>query len=231
MIKVILFDIDNTLLSFDKFVIETMKRGFLKFGIGTYEDNMFPIFNKINSALWQEIEKGTLTLSELKKKRWNLIFSELGINANGEEFEKYFRQCLLESAIPIEGSNEVLEYLFGKYILCVASNGPFNQQIKRLKLCGMFQYFFDLFISEEIGFSKPDKEFFKALSERLNYKLKQEIKPCEILIVGDSLSSDMTLGLNFGMKTCFFNPNKKIIDKNLKLDYEISSLIELKQIL
>ena len=100
MLKVVLFDIDNTLLSFDGYVKESMKTGFKKFGIGPYEDEMFPVFNKINSSLWQLLEKGELDFDELQKIRWNLIFERLGISADGIAFEKYFRECLFESAIP-----------------------------------------------------------------------------------------------------------------------------------
>ena len=101
MLKVILFDIDNTILSFDEYVKESMKNGFRKFEIGIYEDDMFNIFNQVNTGLWHAIEKGELDFEGLKKIRWNMIFERLGISADGEAFEKYFRECLFESAIPM----------------------------------------------------------------------------------------------------------------------------------
>lgn len=231
MLKVILFDIDNTLLSFDGFVKETMKSGFEKFGIGPYQDEMFQTFTQINSGLWQDLERGTLPFEELKRKRWNLIFERLGKRADGEAFEQYFRECLFESAIPMDGAMEILEYLRGSYTLCAASNGPYLQQINRLKLAGMLPYFFDLFISEEIGWSKPSEKFFNTCMERLNLKLKQKIQPCEMMIVGDSLSSDMAGGIQFGMQTCFLNPHRKPISTDLTPDHQIASLDELKNIL
>ena len=151
MLKVIMFDIDNTLLSFDEYVKESMKKGFEKFEIGIYEDSMFDIFSQVNTGLWHAIENGEMNFEELKKKRWNMIFERLGISADGEAFEKYFRDCLFESAIPIDGAVELLDYLYGKYTLCVASNGPHLQQVNRLKTGGMLPYFSDLFVSEEIG--------------------------------------------------------------------------------
>ena len=231
MLKVILFDIDNTLLSFDKYVKESMKNGFEKFEIGIYEDEMFDVFNKINTYLWQEIEKGNIDFKELQKKRWKMIFECLGITADGESFEKYFRQCLFESAIPVDGAMELLQYLKGKYILCVASNGPYPQQVNRLKLSGMLPYFYDLFISEEIGSSKPSESFFKTCIERLNLKLEQEIQPSEIMIIGDSLSADMAGGIRFGLQTCFYNPSQKSIPCEMKLNYHVASLIDIKNIL
>ena len=231
MLKVILFDVDNTILSFDEYVKESMKNGFRKFEIGTYEDEMFDIFSQINTNLWHTIEKGEIDFEELQKKRWNMIFKRLGITADGEVFEKYFRECLFESAIPIDGAIELLKYLCDKYTLCVASNGPYLQQVNRLKICGMLPYFSDLFISEEVGSSKPSERFFKTCIDRLNLKSEEEILPCEIMIIGDSLSSDMAGGIQFGMQTCFYNPDKKPIPCEMNLNYHVSSLKELKNIL
>ena len=231
MLKVILFDIDNTLLSFDGFVTESMKKGFEKFDIGVYEDDMFRVFTKINTDLWQKIEKGVIDLEELQKNRWNIIFRHLGITADGEAFEKYFGECLFKSAIPVDGAANLLEYLHGKYILCAASNGPYLQQINRLKLSGMLPYFFDLFISEDIGSSKPSEAFFNACTDRLSLKLSKKILPHEIMIIGDSLSSDIAGGLRAGMKTCFYNPDKKPIPCEMNPDYQVTSLIEIKNIL
>ena len=229
--KAILFDIDNTLLSFDEYVKESMKSGFEKFEIATYEAEMFSVFNQINTGLWESIEKGEIDFKELQKKRWNMIFERLGISADGEAFEKYFRKCLFESAIPEDGAMELLKYLHGKYTLCVASNGPYLQQVNRLKISGMLPYFSDLFISEEIGSSKPSERFFNTCINRLNSKTEQEIQPCEIMIIGDSLSSDMAGGIRFGMRTCFYNPDKKLIPCGMKLNYIVASLKEIESIL
>jgi YjjG family noncanonical pyrimidine nucleotidase len=231
MLKVILFDIDNTLLSFDQFVIETMKIGFEKFGIGVYQDEMYQVFHQINSGLWQKIENGEMTLEELKKQRWNAIFHHLGKTADGEAFEKYFRERLFESAIPVDGAMDLLEFLHGKYTLCAASNGPYLQQVNRLKRGGMLPYFTDFFISEEIGSSKPSEHFFNTCIERLRTRLNQNIQPCEIMIIGDSLSSDMAGGVRAGMQTCFYNPDKKPVADELHLDYQVASLSEIKNIL
>lgn len=231
MLKVILLDIDNTLLSFDEYVKETMKNGFEKFGIGTYEEEMFSVFNQINTGLWESLERGEIDFEELKKKRWNLIFEGLGISADGEAFEKYFRECLFDNAIPEKGAMELLEYLYGKYTLCAASNGPYLQQMNRLRVSGMLPYFSDLFISEEIGSSKPSESFFSTCIKRLNLKSEQEIQPCEIMIIGDSLTSDMAGGIRFGIQTCFYNPGKKSIPSEMKLSYHVTSLEEIKNIL
>lgn len=231
MIKVVLFDIDNTLLSFDEYVKQSMKNGFEKFEICTYKEEMFSVFNQINSGLWQAIENGELVFEELQQKRWNMIFESLGISADGVAFEKYFREGLFENAIPEKGAMELLKYLYGKYTLCVASNGPYLQQKNRLKISGMLPYFSDIFISEEIGSSKPSEKFFNICMDRLNAKTEQTVKPDEVMIIGDSLSSDMIGGIQFGMQTCFYNPKTKPVPQGLKINYNVASLKEIESIL
>lgn len=231
MLRVILFDIDNTLLSFDGYVKMIMKTGFEKFHIGTYEEEMFSVFTHINNGLWNSIEKGEISFEELQQKRWNMIFEALGVSADGVAFEKYFREELFDNAIPEEGAMELLEYIHGKYTLCIVSNGPYIQQKNRLRISGMLPYFSDLFISEELGASKPSEKFFDICMERLNAKEKQKILPQEVMVIGDSLSSDMAGGINCGMQTCFYNPKNKPVPKNMKIDHSVASLNDIKSII
>lgn len=204
MLKAVFIDIDNTLLDFDAYVRQTLESGFEHFNLPGFGQDTLEIFHRENNKLWRAIEAGNLTFSELEKIRFNKVFEALGIEGDGAAFEKYFRACLNESAIPVEGAHELLEAMSGKYLLCAASNGPYNQQVHRLELAGMKECFDYLFISEEIGFSKPSKEYYCEAFSRL-----PGIKPEECLMIGDSESSDMTGALLAGMKTCFFNKAKK----------------------
>lgn len=231
MIKAILLDIDNTLLSFDEYVKDAMRTGFKEFNLCEYDEGMFSVFTEINNKLWHSLEKGEIDLEGLKKVRWNMIFESLGISYDGVLFEKYFRARLFESAIPVDGAMELLSYLHGKYILCAASNGPYNQQVNRLKICGMLPYFEHLFISEEIGHSKPSEKFFDACLNRLNASSEDRIKPDEIMMIGDSLSSDMAGGIQFGTHTCLYNPTNKTVPSDVGIDYVVTELSEISRIL
>ncbi len=229
-IKAILIDIDDTLLDFDAYVKEAMKSGFQRFGLSPYKEEMYQTFLKINTGLWSELEKGELSFEELKKIRWNLIFQALGIDFDGEVFENYFRGELFYSAIPVEGAFEMLDYLSEKYPLYVASNGPFAQQINRLKVGGMDLYFKDFFISEKIGASKPSKVFFDYCFSVLKENDKS-LLPENILMIGDSLSSDMKGAIDFGFKTCFFDKKNKGLPNDPKIDFCIKSLTEITKII
>lgn len=230
LMKAVFIDIDNTLLSFSEYVKQTMKDGFTHFGLKHYEPYMYDTFTEENNKLWQRIEQGTIVFSELEKVRWNIIFSRLGINFDGTVFEKYFRHALYDSAIPMPYANEMLHYLNGKYILCAASNGPYEQQVHRLEVAGMKRYFDYIFISEKLGASKPSEEFFKRAFSELNSGREETIMPSDAIIIGDSLTSDIAGGRNYGMKTCFYNVGG-IESDDIKADYVIDELNEIEGIL
>ena len=124
MIRAVFIDIDNTLLDFNAYVTDSMKEGFEKFGLPPYEDKMGAVFRKINEGLWQKIERGELDLEGLRRNRWNIIFSALGIDFDGAVFEDFFRERLFYSAVPVSGALEMLSYLAPKYILCAANFTP-----------------------------------------------------------------------------------------------------------
>lgn len=203
-IKAVFLDIDNTLLSFDEYLRQTMSQGFAHFALKPYEPYMFDVFNRENNALWRQIEQGTLTFSELIQVRWNRVFRALGIDFDGPTFEQYFRAALNESAIPEPGAPELLHALHGKYLLCAASNGPYTQQVHRLELARMLPYFDALYISERIGASKPSRAFFDAAFASLNHDCQAPIRPNETLMLGDSLTSDMAGGRGYGLKTVYY---------------------------
>lgn len=202
--KVIFLDIDNTLLSFNEYVKQTMKTGFAEFGLKAYEPYMYELFTEENNKLWRQIEDGTLTFQELEKIRWNKVFEAIGISFDGVVFEKYFREALHESAIPEEGAYELLEYLSQKYIVCAASNGPYEQQIHRLEIANMRKYFDYIFVSEQVGASKPATAFFDYAFREINQDREEPIVPEECLMVGDSLTSDVEGGRRCGMNTCLY---------------------------
>ena len=231
MIKAVFMDIDNTLLDFDAAAQEGMERCFQDAGL-TYRSEMFSAFKEENNRIWKKIEQGILTMDDLPYVRWQAILKKLGLEADGVAMEMLFRKCLFYSAVPVEGAEEILSYLHGKYILCTASNGPYEQQICRLKKADMLKDFDHCFVSEKIGVDKPDARFFERCLEQL-----PGIRAEECMIVGDSLTADIAGGLAAGMETCWFC-RERIEEKELenvkeehKADYVIKRLDELRKIM
>lgn len=224
-VKVILIDIDNTLLDFNKGSRASMIKCFEKFGLDFHEE-MFPEFIRINDGLWRRIEKGNLTKDELHKIRWGLVFESLGIDFDGERFEKEFLETLKTSAVPVDGAFEILEYLSGKYMICAASNAPYAQQIARLTNVGMIKYFDKLFISEKVGCAKPSAGFFDACFSEL-----RGITPKEAVMIGDSLTADIGGAADYGIPTVWFNYGGSDIPKGLTGTVVVNSLCELRDVL
>ena len=223
MIKAVFIDIDGTLLDFEACVEESMRLGLIERGI-EYKPEMLDTFHRINNGLWRDLEQGKLTFERLLEIRWATVFEALGIDLNGPEFETYFRKRLHESAIPMAGSYEMLEYLSGKYRLFVASNGPHEQQEERLRKADMLRFFNEVFTSGKIGEEKPSPYFFEYCFEKVS-----DIIPGESVMLGDSLTSDMKGGCRFGMKTVWLNLKGE--EKPDWVDFEIKSLDEVKNIL
>lgn len=226
MIENIFIDVDDTLLDFRLCARSSMFQTMEEWGI-RHKERDFDVFCRENDKLWRRIEEGTLTAEELHRIRWNIVFRELGITGfDGEVFEKAFRDRLKVTAIPVEGANEVLKYLHSKYRVFVASNAPFQQQVDRLTLAGMIGEIDCIFASEKVGFAKPSKEFFAHCFSEIG-----ENDPKKCMMIGDSLSSDIAGGQNFGMKTIWFNRFEKACTLLPPPDYTINSLLELQKIL
>jgi 2-haloacid dehalogenase len=231
LIKVVLIDIDNTLLSFTGYVKEAMREGFSLFGLKPYTEAMFPVFKSINDSLWGQLEQGTLTFEELEKCRWDLIFKELEIDFDGMTFEEYFRKKLYYSAVPEDGAEDLLKYLSRKYTLCAASNGPYEQQINRLKIGKMDEYFTCCFISSKIGAQKPSREFFDHCISVLRDTEYPDLVPEEVIIIGDSISSDISGGRDYGMHTCLYQKSEFPEMGDSGAEHVVRNLAEIKNIL
>ena len=223
-IKIVLLDVDNTLLSFDDYVRQSMIEGFEHFHLKPYREEMFDVFTRINNEFWEALERKEITREQLQAKRWQAILDALDMDFDGPSFEIYFREKLFSSAIPVDGAPELLSYLSDRYVLGIASNGPYEQQVNRLKLGGMLDYFRYLFISERLGAVKPNREFFDECMKYLN-----GIEPEEIMMIGDSLTSDIAGGMAYGLRTCWYNPARRTAA--VRPDYEVQTLKQIQDIL
>ena len=76
-----------------------------------------------------------------------------------------------------------------------------------------------------MGCIKPSKKYFEYVIQDL------ECNPNQCLMIGDSLTNDIIGAKAVGMDVCFYNVKKKDKPENVVIDYEISSIQELKKIL
>lgn len=225
MISTIFFDVDNTLLDFTECSKQSMAQVFCDYGL-PFDEGKFETFTAMNDMLWQRVERSELTKDRLFEIRWNMIFERLGINGiDGRVFERDFHKYLNVSCVKVQGAEDALSYLSGKYKVYVASNAPKDQQPKRMRLAGLDKYIDGYFISETLGAPKPDKRFYDACFAQL-----KGVSPCQTLMIGDSLSADIDGARDYGMKTCWFNRAKRPALRQ-SIDFTIEDLRQLKDFL
>ena len=203
---------------------QAIKDTCLQYGV-PYSEQMLSIFFETNTLLWSQIEKEKLTKPELYEIRWPSIFSRLGIDCDGRAFEESYRKTLKNIAIPVDGAIEMLCELSKSYRLFAASNASYDMQIERLTRAGMLQYFEDVFVSEKIGYVKPRREFFEHCMKNIGSYEKDEV-----VMLGDSLSADISGGKAFGIKTCYFDRGYPK-ETNIIPDVTVTKLSDVKRVL
>lgn len=224
MIKAVLLDVDNTLLDFDACAKSAIRLSAEERSL-TLPVETFSVFRRVNDRLWAMIEAGTLTREELLAQRWDVIFRELGLAADGPAFEASFIRHLASAAEPVDGAMELLEYLHGRYILAIASNAPYAQQIRRLSLAGFLPLLDHLFISEKIGRAKPCAAFFDHCIAAL-----APLNAQEIIMIGDSPEADIQGAAARGLKTCWFD-YRRTGDRSVPADYTAERLEQIRAFL
>lgn len=223
MIKAVLFDIDDTILDFGKCAEWAVKTAMEEKNT-EYRHEYYGVFKRINDDLWKKLEKGEITREELFDRRFKEVFSELGIELDGREFEERFLDLLHESTEEVPGARELLKYLHSKnYRIYAVSNAMQIQQETRLKKSGLSRYFDGVFTSELLGASKPSRAFFGAFFERV-----PDISKDEVILIGDSLSADISGGKRYGLTTCWFNHAGKNPSGGSFSDFVVHSLNDVK---
>ena len=227
MISTILWDVDGTLLDFiaaEKAAIKTL---FGEFNLGQCSDEMIKRYSEINKTYWQRLERGEINKQVLLVGRFKEFFKSEGIDISVvEEFNSLYQLRLGDTIVYHDDSLEIIKSLQGRVRQYVVSNGTVEAQSKKLRLSGLGELVDGIFLSEHIGVEKPNIEFFD--------KVLEEIKPADrssILIVGDSLTSDIQGGNNAGIVTCWYNPLGDKAPDKYRIDYEISDLHQIYEII
>lgn len=227
--RILLWDLDGTVNDFSSTENYAVKKGFERLKLGVCTDEMVARYSEINVGYWEKLERGEMAKSEILVNRFRDFFTEYGISPEyAEVFNENYQIDLGDNFVPVRNSLEVLQKIkeTGNFRQFVVTNGLAINQKRKLSKPPLSDFYEYAFISDEIGFEKPSIQFFNVVFEKLG-----EVKKDEILIIGDSLTSDIRGGNNAGIKTCWFNPRGKQNNKGVHVDYEIKELSELLRIL
>ena len=219
----LLFDADDTLFDYPLAETKALRSTFEQFG-QVYRSEYLRIYQVFNRQVWGEFERGETSAAELRLKRFHMLFQETGIPLDPQEFSLRFLENLAQGCDLLPGAVEVLKAVSHRQHIGLVTNGLKEVQRTRLELSAIRSYFEKIFISDEMGVAKPAAGFFEAVFREIGNPPKSEV-----LIVGDSLSSDMQGGINYGIDTCWFNPGGKTTE--LPVTYTINRLDQLPDIL
>ena len=223
MIRTVLWDVDGTLLDFSAAEKAAIRAMFAKFGLGECTDTMLARYSAINISFWQRLERNELSKIQVLTGRFEQFFSEYGISRRiVPEFNANYQLALGDTIVYQNDSLSVVKALKGKVKQYVVSNGTVVAQTKKLERSGLGELMDGIFLSEKLGVEKPCAAFFELVFS--------EIQPDDlsaVLIIGDSLTSDIQGGMNAGINTCWYNPGRKPVPDGYRVDYDIADLHEL----
>lgn len=227
MFKVVLWDVDATLLNFEKAEEAGIRGCFEKLNLGICTDEMLEDYKVINRGYWQKLERGEMEKPVILVERFREFLEKYGLDASvAADFNELYQILLGDTVVFYDHALETVQALKGKVLQCAVTNGTKVAQDRKLRNSGLDKEFDHIFISEVVGIEKPNKGFFDVVFAEIG-----EFSRDEVLIVGDSLTSDIQGGVNAGIKTCWFNPEGKENTSDLKPDYEIRDIGEVLEIL
>lgn len=223
--KVLLFDADNTLFDFDACEKRALKLVFERHGI-LLDAQMNACFHSINNDLWSRYESGELSRDEVVFTRFGILFDRFHLDHDGVQFERAYQRELANGHQLLPDAFSLISQLRKDFRLFLVSNGVVETQYKRLHDSGLYPFFKHIFLSEEVGYRKPQPEFFTPVLQAALPSSKEEL-----LLIGDSLSSDIAGANRIGLDCVWMNRHQAAYRGELRIDHEITKLSELLKII
>ena len=224
MIEYLFLDLDDTILDFHKAERIALSKTIRDFGVEP-TDEVLDLYHRINKWHWEQLELGKMTRPEVLVNRFGVLFEKLGASVDPERCAKVYEKNLSIGHYFLPGAQEAVIRLHKKYRLFLASNGTASVQHGRMTSAGLYPYFEQVFVSQEIGHNKPSREYFAGCFSRI-----EGFDPRKAMIVGDSLTSDIRGGIHAGIRTVWVNPGHEDCGQ-IRPDYEIEALYQLEELL
>ena len=222
----ILFDADDTIFDFSRSARHAFLQTLDFFKING-RDDYWEVYEYFNKETWAAFERQEITAVELRRIRFERFLDAAGEYRDPLEMNGHYLEELSQTKFLVEGAVELVEELLGEnFRLGLITNGLKEVQRPRIAQADMEEYFEVIVVSDEIGVAKPHTGFFEHAFGEMGQPEKSEV-----LVVGDSLQSDIQGGNNFGVDTCWFNPKKSANLTSHQPTFQIEKLAELKNFL
>jgi len=220
---VFLFDADGTLFDYDKAEEHALKAMFDRCGF-VYSENIRQVYRDINEKAWKDYENGIVTKTELQSVRFERLFDAMGVRRDAMEFNLQYLYELGKGSYLIDGAYEICSEIVSKgKKIYIVTNGIITTQESRIKHSLIKDYVTDFFVSEFVGYQKPQIEYFDYVFSHI-----QKVEKDKILIIGDSLSADIAGGNNAGIDSCWYNASGAANNTEIIPTYEIKSLYDVR---
>jgi len=221
----LLFDADDTLFDFPKASARAFEKMCRAHDIPCTPE-VYRLYREINLELWAAFDRGELSKEFITLERYVRFLKALELDRDPAACNRDYLSGLGEGVYPLPHAEEVCRELKARgHRMYLITNAVASVQRSRLRgsvFAGLFEA---AFISEEAGAAKPSRAYFEYVARRLPGMTAENA-----LVIGDSLSTDMRGANNAGLPCCWFNPAGKPRPEDLRLDYEISDLRELLEI-
>lgn len=216
-----LFDLDHTLLDSDASEIAAYAHTMAAVGVAD-PDHHFERYVTINREMWRAVEAGTMRPDEVRFRRFEQFTAELGIDVDPVAMADAFVWGLGAHGELYEGARDVLDALVGRGRLALVTNGLSEVQRARIERLDLGHYFDAVIISSEVGVTKPRREIFELAFAQLGSP-----DVASAVMIGDSLSSDVRGGRDFGIATCWFNQHGAVAGPDDASTHEVRALAEI----
>lgn len=218
----LLFDADETLFDFSRTETAALEDTFL-----AHEMEFLPMhferYKEINHELWSELEAGLISSQLLRTERFSRLFQAFKLDLDPVAFSGEYLVNLGRGAYLLDGAEELCAALSAQgYRLAIITNGIKEVQHERIRRSPLSNTFEQIIVSEEAGSQKPESGIFDVAFAKLGLQAKDGV-----LMIGDSLSSDIQGGNRYGIETCWFNPRRAANKTVIQPTYEIHALHEL----
>ena len=223
---VLLCDADNTIFDFGKAEENAFAEACARMGLEADADRL-ATYSRINEALWRLFEQGGITQSALRVRRFEQFLEAIGHEElDAQAMAQAFVEALGRQSVPIDGAIDALRRWSRLLPVIIVTNGIARVQHGRMDGSEARHYIRGMVISEEVGAAKPDPKMIEAGME-----LAGVCERSRVLMLGDSLSSDIAAAANAGVDACWYNPQGKANESGLPIAYTIRSLDEVDAIL
>ena len=224
--RFLLLDADNTLLDFDANEKASLIRALSHFGL-PHDDKVISLYHKINIMYWDMLAHNRIKRDELLTKRFDTLFETIGVKADSQDVENCYRGNLDFGFQLVPNALEVCKTLRREgYKLYIITNGVSTTQHARLSGSGIEPLMDGIFISDDIGYNKPARQFFQYVQSHID-----AFEIDKALVIGDGLESDIRGGRDYGLDTCWVDIYGTGDSRDLHPTYTIGSISELPKFL